>query len=237
MAWDGISLLRYLLEKSCGRHHIASNVIKNKRGRTIQIFSGERLKTLLPSSPVLQGQKRGQFAFRWKTGHDQVDNFLTWTNLKRQLGNALWVYSHLITTIAPPSPLSKETIVSEQNIWILRSLLIWFGNEFNRGYKSSRVKSNFNRLVKGCFLNIRDELNATWSSSSCEWKYLGDICTKTDKKVFWSLSESRVWLAYVRNFNFIRQLIYVFRLWVSHFLTNIWRNITMSAHIDQKTIF
>ena len=108
MAWDGISLLRYLLEKSCGRHHIASNVIKNKRGRTIQIFSGERLKTLLPSSPVLQGQKRGQFAFRWKTGHDQVDNFLTWTNLKRQLGNALWVYPHLITTIAPPSPLSKE---------------------------------------------------------------------------------------------------------------------------------
>ena len=39
--------------------------------------------------------------------------------------NALWFYPHQITAFAPPLPFLKETIVSDQNISILLSLLIY----------------------------------------------------------------------------------------------------------------
>ena len=215
MAWDGISLLRYLLEKSCGRHHIASNVIKNKRGRTIQIFSGKSLKTLLSSSPVLQGQKRGQFAFRWKTGHDQVDNFLTWTNLKRQLGNALWVYPHLITTIAPPSPLSKETIVSEQNIW---KIIFTFDIYLGTSWKEAPAAKEPIQILTGWWKDVLQIFGTSWMLCGSLvlvngniWEIFAQWRGQLLKKLFWSLLKSRVWLASVQNFNFNSHALHVFR--------------------------
>ena len=65
---------------------------------------------------------------------------------------------------------------------------LWFiiGDKLNSGNHSSGVNRTFNRNVERCVLNIWDELNVMWACGSCEWKYLGDICTMkgaTVKKV------------------------------------------------------
>ena len=52
-----------------------------------------------------------------------------------------------------------------------------FGDKLNSGNQSSGFNRTFNRNVERCVLNIWDELNVMWAFGSCEWKYLGDICT------------------------------------------------------------
>ena len=52
-----------------------------------------------------------------------------------------------------------------------------FGDKLNSGNHSSGFNRTFNRNVERCVLNIWDELNVMWACGSCEWKYLGDICT------------------------------------------------------------
>ena len=52
-----------------------------------------------------------------------------------------------------------------------------FGDKLNSGNHSSGFNRTFNRNVERCVLNIWDELNIMWACGSCEWKYLGDICT------------------------------------------------------------
>ena len=52
-----------------------------------------------------------------------------------------------------------------------------FGDKLNSGNQSSGFNRTFNRNVERCVLNIWDELNVMWACGSCEWKYLGDICT------------------------------------------------------------
>ena len=128
--------------------------------------------------------------------------------------NALWVYPHWMTAIkkfAPLRPFSKETIVSEWNIWKVLSLLIYICDKLKRGNSSKGVNRNFSRLGEGCASNILDELNFMWFCGFSEWKYLGDICTLT-KKLFLSLLKNRAWLASAQIFNFHSHPIHIFRL-------------------------
>ena len=61
------------------------------------------------------------------------------------------------------------------------------GTSLIEAIRGQELKAILTGWWKDVFFNIRDELNATGSSSSCEWKYLGDICTMkgvTVQKVF-----------------------------------------------------
>ena len=67
--------------------------------------------------------------------------------------------SLLNNCVCPSAAISKESIVSDQHIWILHSLLInIFGDELKR-QQQQRINRNSNRVVEGCVLNFWDELN------------------------------------------------------------------------------
>ena len=96
---------------------------------------------------------------------------------------------------------SRKQLFLSKTFWYYFHFWFIFGDKLNSGNHSSGVNGTFNRNVERCVLNIWDELNVMWACGSCEWKYLGDICTMkgvTVQKVF---LKGRVWVASVQNFN------------------------------------
>ena len=142
----------------------------------------------------------------------------SWKKMNWLRATFLGSWTSMISAIekfAPLLPFSKETIVSERNIW---KITFTFDIYLGTSWKEAPAAKEPIQILTGWWKDVLQIFGTSWMLCGSLvlvkgniWEIFAPWRGRLLKKLFWSLLKSRVWLASVQNFNFNSHALHVFR--------------------------